>query len=62
VTQAFLADAIGISVIHLNRVLKELRTRGLLEFERGNVSIPDMKQLRQVADFEPLYLHLEPAL
>jgi len=62
VTQAVLADAIGVSVIHLNRVLQELRTGGLLEFERGNVSILNMKQLRQVADFEPLYLHLNPAL
>jgi CRP-like cAMP-binding protein len=62
VTQAVLADAIGVTVIHLNRVLRELRARGLLEFERGNVSIPDMKQLRQLADFEPLYLHLDPAL
>ena len=62
VTQAVLADAIGVSVIHLNRVLQDLRTRGLLEFERGNVSILNMKQLRQVADFDPLYLHLNPAL
>jgi CRP-like cAMP-binding protein len=61
-TQAILAEAIGTSTIHLNRVLQELRRKGLLEVERGEITIFDLDGLRQLADFDPLYLHLDPAL
>ncbi|MGC2775168.1 MAG: Crp/Fnr family transcriptional regulator [Bradyrhizobium sp.] len=61
-TQIVLAEAIGTSTVHLNRVLQELRTKGLLEVERGEITIFDLEGLRQVADFDPLYLHLDPAL
>jgi CRP-like cAMP-binding protein len=61
-TQIVLAEAIGTSTVHLNRVLQELRTKGLLEVERGEITIFDLEGLRQIADFDPLYLHLDPAL
>ncbi len=62
VTQALLADAIGTSAVHVNRVIQELRTKELLEIERGEITILDQEGLRKLADFDPLYLHLEPAL
>lgn len=61
-TQSFFAEAIGITDVHLNRVVQELRTKGLLEIERGQITILDLEQLRQMADFDPLYLHLNQAL
>jgi CRP-like cAMP-binding protein len=61
-TQIVLAEAIGTSTVHLNRVLQELRTKGLLEVERGEITIFNLEGLRQIADFDPLYLHLDPAL
>jgi len=62
VTQQILAEAIGTSSVHLNRVAKELRANGLLEIDRGRVGILNLDGLRKVADFDSLYLHLDPAL
>jgi CRP-like cAMP-binding protein len=61
-TQVLLSDAVGTSVVHMNRVIQELRSQGLLQFERGRFSILDETRLRQIADFDTLYLHLDPSL
>lgn len=61
-TQIIYAEAIGTSTVHLNRVLQELRTKGLLEIERGEITILNPEGLRRIADFDPLYLHLDAAL
>ncbi len=61
-TQAIFAEAIGTSPVHLNRVVQELRKRELLEFERGQITILDKDGLRELSGFDPLYLHLDPAL
>ncbi|RXT36368.1 Crp/Fnr family transcriptional regulator [Bradyrhizobium betae] len=61
-TQALFADAVGTSVVHMNRVVQELRNQGLLEFDRGRISILDETKLRKAADFDALYLHLDPSL
>ena len=61
-TQVLLADAVGTSAIHVNRVINELRGRRVLELERGRISILDEAELRQIADFDVLYLHLNPSL
>jgi len=58
ITQAALADAVGISTVHVNRVLQELRQRGLIAWDGGQVSIPDWHGLAGMADFDDLYLHL----
>lgn len=57
-TQADLGDATGLSTVHVNRVLQELRARGLVEFAAGQLVIPDRRQLAQLAGFDPRYLHL----
>ncbi|MFB6452817.1 Crp/Fnr family transcriptional regulator [Bradyrhizobium tunisiense] len=61
-TQALFADAVGTSVVHMNRVVQELRSQRLLEFDRGRISILDEPRLRKVAEFDALYLHLDPSL
>jgi CRP-like cAMP-binding protein len=58
ITQAELADAIGVSTVHVNRVLQELRADGLIRSKGAQVSILDWKGLKEAADFDPLYLHL----
>jgi CRP-like cAMP-binding protein len=58
-TQGELADAIGTSNVHVNRVLQELRARDLIRSKGAQVTIPDWERLKEVAGFDPLYLHLE---
>ena len=58
-TQADLADATGLSTVHVNRVLQELRGRRLVEFNGGHLSIPDWGRLVEIAGFDQKYLHLD---
>lgn len=57
-TQAELAEALGISPVHVNRSLQELRADGLIRLEARTLSIPDLARLEQAALFNPDYLHL----
>lgn len=56
VTQAVLADALGLTAIHLNRVLRILREKNLLTFHDGFVSIQDLPRLIELAEFDDAYL------
>nr|WP_290698238.1 Crp/Fnr family transcriptional regulator [Halomonas sp. UBA3074] len=56
-SQAELADATGMTPVHMNRVLQELRADGLIKVERSSVSIPDWEALKLSGEFDPLYLH-----
>jgi CRP-like cAMP-binding protein len=58
-TQEQLADATGLTPVHVNRVLKELARLGLIERNKRSVSITDWDGLRAVGDFSTRYLHLE---
>lgn len=58
-TQTDLSECLGLTSVHVNRTLKELREQGLLEFRSGRVAITNMPALRQVAEFDPTYLYLE---
>ncbi|MCD2325462.1 Crp/Fnr family transcriptional regulator [Sphingomonas sp. IC-56] len=58
-TQAVLAECLGLTPVHVNRVLKELREAALVEFRSGRVTILDLLGLRAMADFDPSYLYLE---
>ena len=55
--QADLADACGTTAVHINRVIRSLRERGLVEIARGRVSIPDRPELERFATFTPDYLY-----
>jgi len=56
-TQLDLADALGLSPVHVNRVVQELRRSGLIELHRSTARLVDMPRLRALADFDSLYLH-----
>jgi len=58
-TQADLADATGLTSVHVNRMLRRLRDDGLLTFRAGRVTLHDWERLQRVAEFDPTYLHLE---
>jgi CRP-like cAMP-binding protein len=60
-TQIELAECLGLTAVHVNRVLKELRERRLMEFRGSRVTIFDTAQLERVADFDSNYLYLEPS-
>src|SRR6185503_12278380 len=58
-TQEQLADATGLTPVHVNRVLMALAREGLIERHRRFLAIPDWEALRRVAGFSELYLHLD---
>jgi CRP-like cAMP-binding protein len=55
-SQNLLADALGLSAVHVNRVLRELREDGLVTFQHGQVEIHDLDALAMLADFDKSYL------
>lgn len=59
VTQQNLADALGLTAVHVNRTLQTLRGEGLIRTELRNVYIDDWEALCSVAEFEPGYLLLK---
>jgi CRP-like cAMP-binding protein len=58
-TQNDLADATGLTPVHVNRMLRELREADLMIFRGGRVTIRDRAALEAAAEFDPGYLHLE---
>lgn len=58
-TQNDLADATGLTAVHVNRTLQELRGRGLVELRGKRLTIPDFPALAAAAMFDPAYLHLD---
>jgi CRP-like cAMP-binding protein len=59
ITQGEFADAMGITTVHVNRVLQQMRADGLIELKGDRLNIPDWEQLKKVGEFDPTYLHLE---
>ncbi len=55
-SQHFLADALGLSSVHVNRVLRQLREKGMLTFRNGVVTFENYARLSEFADFDPTYL------
>lgn len=58
-TQTELADALGLSAVHTNRTLQELRSLGLIVWKGKRLTIPDLRALQGLALFNPNYLHLD---
>jgi CRP-like cAMP-binding protein len=58
-TQNDLADATGLTSVHVNRTLQELRRDGLIELERKQLHILDLPRIMDVSMFNPNYLHLD---
>jgi CRP-like cAMP-binding protein len=57
-TQPMLADILGITTIHVSRILRDLRLAGLIQLKDRRLNIPDVGRLRTFCDFDPSYLHL----
>lgn len=58
-TQMDLAEATGMTAVHVNRTLQQLRARDLIRWNGGALKIPDFGALAGVALFTPEYLHLD---
>lgn len=58
-TQRELSECLGLTVVHANRTLQELRRRGLVECENRYVTILDPRALEGLAEFDPSYLYLD---
>jgi CRP-like cAMP-binding protein len=58
-TQVELAETLGLSSVHVNRTLQELRRQKLIILEGGTLSIQDLGTLQELALFNPDYLHLD---
>lgn len=61
-SQYLLADALGLSAVHINRVLRELREEGLATFRSGRVEFTNFAGLVDLADFDQDYLDQEGSL
>lgn len=57
-TQAELADATGMTPVHMNRSLQALRTDGLIVNTNKTITIPDWQKMVEAGEFAPFYLHL----
>lgn len=58
-TQMDLADATGLTPVHVNRTIQGLRRAGLIQLGNRRLRIPDLQALMRVALFNPNYLHLQ---
>jgi CRP-like cAMP-binding protein len=61
ISQIVLADALGMTPVHVNRILKMLRTAGAMSIKRGNLLVMDPLKLVQIAGFDENYLHRRKA-
>ncbi len=61
IPQTVIADALGLSIVHVNRVLRQLRERGLIGSCGHGITLVDIEGLRDVAGWKPGDLWLEPS-
>ena len=59
VTQEEIGDVLGLTAVHVNRVLNGLRNDGIIDQKGQNLVISEWSVLRQIAGFRPDYLHLD---
>ena len=58
-TQEEIADALGLTAVHVNRVLQRMRAERLIEFRQGMLTLLDYERLEQASGFSANYLHIE---
>ena len=58
-TQVEIGDTAGLSFVHVNRSLQQLRDRGFIEYKSKTIVIKDLVALTEFTGFNPNYLHLE---
>jgi CRP-like cAMP-binding protein len=59
VTQTDIGDAMGLSVVHVNRTLQQLRAEGLISLQSNVVMVLDWRRLQEAGEFDPAYLQLQ---
>jgi CRP-like cAMP-binding protein len=57
-TQEQLGDTIGLTKVHVNRVIQRMRGEGLISLTDRTLTIHDAQRLREIAEFDPNYLHI----
>ncbi|MGH1592215.1 Crp/Fnr family transcriptional regulator [Methylobacterium phyllosphaerae] len=57
-TQPELADALGITPVHVNRTVRDLKAAGLITLRSRQLTVNDWEGLKAAAEFDPTYLHL----
>jgi CRP-like cAMP-binding protein len=57
-TQSEIGDALGLSTVHVNRSIQQLRKKGLIVSKGRFLCIRDWEGLKQAGEFDPTYLHL----
>ena len=60
ITQIEFGDALGITAVHVNRTLQELRADGIITLKDGTLVIDDWERLQTAGQFDQRYLHLTP--
>lgn len=56
-TQIEIADALGLSTVHVNRTMKSLSRKRLISYENHRIAILDWQALQKAGQFDPAYLH-----
>ena len=51
-TQETLADALGLSIVHVNRTLRRLKAEGLIDYRSGQIIVQQRKTLASIAEFD----------
>ena len=59
-TQEQIGEALGITAVHANRVIRQLREDGIVDLQRGRVTVLSEPKFMELADFDDRYLHLSP--
>ncbi|MCJ9750788.1 Crp/Fnr family transcriptional regulator [Neorhizobium sp. BETTINA12A] len=57
-SQSEMADVLGLSLVHMNRVIQTLRRERLISWSNQTITILDWERLQEVAEFDPTYLSL----
>jgi len=61
-TQEEIGEALGITGVHANRVIRQLREEGIVDLHRGRATVLNEVRFLELSDFDDRYLHLSPAL
>ncbi|MCB8838695.1 Crp/Fnr family transcriptional regulator [Aurantimonas sp. VKM B-3413] len=61
ITQQEVGDALGLSIVSVNRALQDLRSQKLISLKRRVLTVHDWDRMKRVGQFDPLYLHLHGA-
>lgn len=59
ISQSVLGDAMGLSLVHVNRTIQKLRSLGLIRWQTDVVEIVDWNGLQEISEFDPDYLNLK---